>query len=509
VKRLVILLALVACSKAKATEPAMNTASLGALQFPLTEGTPAARAHFTRGLLALHSFWYDEARREFQAAIDTDRTMNMAYWGLALSYCKLLWGEDDVVAAKAALQKMPDPEKLSDREQAWVFALIALLKSPDVISSRKAFVQTMTAVNDKYPDDESATFLSIALLSSSRPEDLNHLAIRQRAAELAAGVFAKNPKHPGAAHYLIHAYDTPDLAKQGLPYAKAYAEIAPAAFHARHMPAHIYARLGMWPEAIASCRAAWDASLSAAKAAKLSPNHHDFHSLSWLVEMPFELGNRKDAEAALTTFATAVKAGLSHQHRALYAAEVASFMMRTDEWSRIDELLAPLQAPAADDPADGTYCGTRGAPYGQFEQLAVLDARARAASYRHDVPATEQLVKQIDELRTQLHPFIESTQPPEAVARADAANARSRRAMLARAANDDAALVTVLQESAADADLDATGESNPSAFSIRDELGEALLRLGKPAEAAVVFEKELATHPNRARTMAGLAKAKR
>jgi predicted Zn-dependent protease len=81
--------------------------------------------------------------------------------------------------------------------------------------------------------------------------------------------------------------------------------------------------------------------------------------------------------------------------------------------------------------------------------------------------------------------------------------------MLARAANDDTALVAVLQESAADADLDATGESNPSAFSIRDELGEALLRMNKPDEATVVFEKELATHPNRARTMAGLAKAKR
>src|SRR5262249_54423285 len=148
--------------------------------------------------------------------------------------------------------------------------------------------------------------------ASTRPDDPDNAAVRNRAAALAAGVFEHNPVHPGAAHYLIHAYDTPELAEQALPFARAYARIAPAAFHARHMPAHIFSRLGMWKEAIASCQAAWDASTAAARRDGLSASHDDFHSLAWLVEMPFEIGQRKAADRAIGEFAAAVKGGLGH-----------------------------------------------------------------------------------------------------------------------------------------------------------------------------------------------------
>src|SRR5262249_10130544 len=155
----------------------------------------------------------------------------------------------------------------------------------------------------------------------------------------------------GAAHYLIHAYDTPELAKLALPMAREYARIAPAAFHARHMPAHIFSRLGMWPDAITSCQAAWDASVAAARREKLSADHYDFHSLNWLVEMPVELGHRKAADAALAVFAASVREGVGHQARSAYAGEVASYMMRTGDWSRVDELLTPLTTPALEEPS--------------------------------------------------------------------------------------------------------------------------------------------------------------
>ncbi|MBA3502671.1 MAG: hypothetical protein H0T65_20080, partial [Deltaproteobacteria bacterium] len=387
----------------------------------------------------------------------------------------------------------------------------------DVPTSRKRYLKALEDMYARHHGDEEATFLAVALLTSTRPEDLDHLAVRTRAAELAAGVYAKNPKHPGAAHYYIHASDTPGLAAQALPHARAYAAIAPEAFHARHMPAHIFSRLGMWQEAITSCESAWDASLASATRVKLSANSHDFHSLAWLVEMPFELGQRSRADAALKKFAGAVKQGLGRQHRALYASEVASYMMRTGDWARVDELLAPLAEKAVDEPQAApvarngsapSHCAPGVSPSALFEELAVLDARARSAAARHDLAATQRYVAEIDRVRTALRPTLATTQSPTAIERIDAANQRSRSALLARASHDDNALLEALRASVADADLELSGESNPTGFSVREEIGDVLLRLGRPVEAAAEYERNLERHPRRARSLLGAARAR-
>ncbi|MDB4959320.1 MAG: tetratricopeptide repeat protein [Myxococcales bacterium] len=492
------------------------------MTFALSEGTPEARAHFTRGLLALHSFWYDEAIRQFDAAIAADPTMNMAYWGAALSRCKLLWGDDDIGAARALLSRMPNADGLGPRDRAWVLALIELLRADDVRTSRKKFAGAMETVYAQFPDDESATFLAIALLSATHPEDPDTIAVRKRVAALAIGVFEHNPKHPGAAHYLIHAYDTPELATLALPYAREYAKIAPAAFHARHMPAHIFSRLGMWQEAIASCQSAWDASVAAAARDKLSANHDDFHSLHWLVEMPFELGHRKDADAAMTTFANAVRGGVGRQYRALYANQVSSYMMRTGDWSRVEELLSPLDKPAVEDtdpmaPAAATRAGAPAAhcapepaswPFPLLEQVTILDARARASAAQHDLAKTKSYLAEIEALRQKLHPFFVATQK-EALPKLEQTHTRHRLALLAQAARDDQALLKLQRQSAiADADQESSGgESNPSGFQSHDELADTLMRLERPKEAAAEYALALHSHPGRARSLLGGARA--
>jgi tetratricopeptide (TPR) repeat protein len=499
-----------------------DTGALGAITFAVSDGTPAARAHFTRGMLALHSFWYDEATREFQAAIAADPTMNMAYWGAAMSACKLLWGDDDIGAARQLLARMPAPERLSPRERAWVAAVNALLADGDVRASRKRFAAAMETLNAQFPDDESATFLAIALLASIRPGDPDALAVRTRAAALASDVFAHNPNHPGAAHYVIHADDTPELAALALPYARKYAQIAPAAFHARHMPAHIFSRLGMWKEAIASCQSAWDVSVAAAKREHLTADHDDFHSLNWLIEMSFELGRHKDAEAAMAVFSGAVRGGLSHKVRGLYAVQVASFLVRTGAWSRVDELLAPLDAPAVDDPPSAPAAApatARNEPMGHCapapasspaqlqERLAVLNARARAAAARRDLASTKRLLAEMDVVSAQIRPLLQATQPPQAVAKVDESNVRRRASLLARAAGDDPALLKVLRDSVADSDREVGGESNPSAFLVHEEIAETLLRLGQPSTAAAEYALALDKHPGRARSILGAARA--
>ncbi len=520
---------------APATQPADNRyddGALGALTFALSEGTPVARSHFTRGLLALHSFWYDEAARQFQSAIDADPTMNMAYWGVGMSHLKLLWGDDDLGAARGVISRMPNPDLLTPREQAWVMAAVELVRAGDVRTSRVRFAAAVEALHAEFPDDESATFLAIALLATTRPEDPDTVAVRKRAAALAAAVFERNPKHPGAAHYLIHAYDTAELAPLALGFARAYVKIAPAAFHARHMPAHIFSRLGMWPDAIASCQAAWDASVAAARREKLSASHHDFHSLSWIVEMSFELGKRKAADAALAIFADAVRGGLGRQPRALYATEVASYMKRTGEWARVDELLAPLDSPAVEEPvpveqappaaplspvtpgnartgAPASHCAPAPAssPLVLGEQLSILDARVRAASAQRDLPKTKRLLTELDAARTKLVPFLAAMQPKDVIAAMDAAHARRRQALLARAAGNDRKLVEILRQSAADTGEQIGGESNPSGFVGHEELADTLLALDQPKEAAVAYARVLQQHPGRAHAILGAARA--
>ena len=488
--------------------------ALGALHVEISGGTPPAREHFFRGLLALHSFWYDEATHQFEQAIEADKTFSMAYWGLAMSHVKLLWGDDDLAAGQGALKRMPAPDRLPPHDQAWVVAALSLFRKTDadVLTTRRDFLAVMEQVHARFPDDESALFLSLALLSTIRPGDPDESQIRKRAAGLAMEVFQRNPKHPGAAHYIIHAYDTPELAAQALPAAQQYAAIAPAAYHARHMPAHIFVRLGMWKDAVTSCQAAWDASVAWVGRDKLSPDHQDFHSLSWLIELNFERGRQKDAERAFAIYADAVRAGLPHDKRAAFANQVASVLARTQEWARVDELLAPLQAPAAGAPSDGSMaCGHAPAPKALpgelFERRAVLGTRAQAAAMRKDLAGLRRILDQRDAVDAELHPFLVATQPKAFVDCADNLRGLVREALLARARGDDRALVTALRPLAVDQDQEFTGEGTAGGMLHHEAIAEALVRLGEPQQALTEYRFVLTNHPGRARSLLGAARA--
>jgi tetratricopeptide (TPR) repeat protein len=486
----------------------------GAAAFEAGSRSPEARAHFRKGLLALHSFWYEEASKQFGEAIAADRTFAMAYWGLAMSKSKLLWGDDDLAGGRRALREMPPSSRLSGREQAWVAAAKALFAEGDVRSSRRGFAAAMEEIHASYPDDESTTFLAVALLASTRPEDPDGAPVRERAAALAGEVFERNPKHPGAAHYLIHALDTPELASRALPAAKVYATIAPEAFHARHMPAHIFARLGMWKEAVASCHSAWDASVAWARRERLPADHHDFHSLNWIIEMSFERGRRAAADAAMKQFADAVKGGLNHQNRAAYANQVASYLARTAEWKRVDELLAPLDAPATDAAAGGEVgCAHHAAampsapPMALFERRAVVQAQTRAAAMRRDLAGTRRWLAERSKVEAGLRPFAEATQPKEVVARMEADRAVGEAAMLARARGDDRALIAAVAKLAERSKHEFAAEGTAGGNLAQEEIADALLRMGKPKDALAAYELVLSQHVGRARSLLGAARA--
>ncbi|HKE17792.1 MAG TPA: hypothetical protein VKB80_23110 [Kofleriaceae bacterium] len=483
--------------------------------------SPQARDHFRRGMRALHAFWYEEATRQFEAAIAADGGFVMARWGLVMSKSKILWGDDDLTGGRGALAQLPPSSSLSPRDRAWVEAARALFGEGNVRTSRKAFADAMEQVHARFPDDESATFLALALLATTRPEDPKGDAVRRRAADLAMEVYRRNPDHPGAAHYAIHALDTPELAHLALPMAVRYAAIAPEAYHARHMPAHIFARLGMWKEAMASCRSAWDASVAWAAREKLPADHHDYHSLSWIIEMSFERGRRADADAAMKLFSGAVKAGLNHQNRTAYAGQVASYLARTGEWKRADELLAPLDAPATDDPPGGgksgagaTACAQHapqasGLPLGLIERRAALGARTRAASGRRDLAATRRLIADRAALDKELQPFLAATQPPDALAKLERNRAQADAAMIARARGDDRGLLAPLEALVQSSQAEYAAEGTAGGSLAGEELADALLRLGRAKEALAAYQVVLSAHAGRARSLLGAARAAR
>ncbi|MGH7477008.1 MAG: hypothetical protein ACRELD_12010, partial [Longimicrobiales bacterium] len=172
---------------------------------------------------------------------------------------------------------------------------------------RRAWARSLAELTAAYPDDdEAAAFHALAVLAVSSHRGAGRERILGAAARLER-IFARNPDHPGVAHYLIHAYDDPDLARRGLAAARRYDDIAPAAYHARHMPAHIYRQLGMWEEVANACASAYEASVAWVEREGLADNKRDFHSLRWLQTAYVELGRLDDAQRLIEHVAQLVR----------------------------------------------------------------------------------------------------------------------------------------------------------------------------------------------------------
>jgi len=228
---------------------------LGRIDFP-TSGAAAAQPAFLKGVLLMHSFEYDDAKEAFQEAQKADPSFAMAYWGEAMTYNHAVWQQTAPDLARAALARLaPTPEgRLAKaptaREKDWLASLDSLFGVGDKLVRDRAYADHLRRMHEKYPaDDEVTAFYALALLGTSHGG--RDFSIYMKAAALVEQVYAKNPQHPGAAHYLIHSYDDPVHAPLGLRFADAYSKIAPAASHALHMPSHIYFALGMWDEASA------------------------------------------------------------------------------------------------------------------------------------------------------------------------------------------------------------------------------------------------------------------
>ena len=242
------------------------TPKLGKIEFP-TSGSKEAQTYFLRGVAALHSFWYEEALKAFRHATQLDPDFIMGYWGQAMAYNHVLWENQDTKAAQEVLAKAQDTTRVTPRERKFLDAVKLLYGKGDKQSRDEAYANSMGQVHLDYPEDlEAACFYALSLLGLAR-NSKNKRRLQIQAGEIGLKVFRKNPNHPCAAHYTIHAFDHPSLAIRALPAARRYAQIAPDSHHAQHMPAHIFLQLGMWPEAASARIQSQNATTSGSGAA--------------------------------------------------------------------------------------------------------------------------------------------------------------------------------------------------------------------------------------------------
>jgi hypothetical protein len=214
---------------------------VGKVHFPVS-CIPAAQEEFDHAVALLHSFFWPETIKAFTAVAATDPACTMAYWGIAISQRpNPLIGAPAIAAQRTgweAVEKAKAIPAKTQREADYISTMEVIYRDYDTTAYQTrvvAYTQAMEQVYQRYPDDpEAAIFYALALNESVDLSDKT-LANQRKAAAILEKTFAQQPTHPGVAHYLIHSYDYPALAAEGLPAARKYAALAPASPHARHM----------------------------------------------------------------------------------------------------------------------------------------------------------------------------------------------------------------------------------------------------------------------------------
>jgi hypothetical protein len=463
---------------------------IGQVNFPIS-CAPAAQKPFEQAVALLHSFWYLEAVKGFTQVTQIDPQCAIGYWGIAMSSWTQIWSPPPPPALKRgweAVEKAKAATTKSAKEADFVAAAEAFFKDADKSDHRTravAYGEAMERMYQKYPNDrEVAIFYALSLQATADPKDKTY-ARQKKSAEIAEKVFAVEPDHPGAAHYIIHAYDYPSLAQKGLPAAGRYAQFAPAVPHALHMPSHIYVLLGMWPETIKG-------NLVAAEAEKQRGNPDDrMHAIDYLVYG--YLQQAQDAEAKrIVDEARGIMSDLAAKnynsgrptaHFAMAAIE-ARWTMERNRWSDA----------AAIDPRPNRFPHT---------EAMIYFARAIGAARTGNAARAKADVDRLVELREAL------LQNKDAYwAEQVEIQRRGAAAWLARAeGKPDEALV--LMRGAAELE-DSTEKHNITPGPIataRELLGDMLLEMNQPAQAVREYEVSLNRAPNRFKTLHGVARA--
>ena len=483
---------------------------LGQISFP-NSGAPEAQEPFVRGVLLLHSFEYDDAAEAFREAQAADADFALAYWGEALTHSHPIWAEDDPEAARAILARLaPSLEERAalaptERERGLLATVEALWGEGERVERNRRYSEALAALHERFPDDhEVASFYALSILGTSAGGRDQRLYMR--AASVAEEVYHANPRHPGALHYLIHSYDDPVHAPLGLRMARTYAEVAPAAAHALHMPSHIFVALGMWDASAASNEDSAAAADARRARKELPVEERGFHSLWWLAYSYLQQGRQAEARELLVDMQRDYAEGPSRRTAYHLARMRAEFLVHTGAWPvdmTIDEGVDWLRTFAIDAFARGWKAVQDG-------DLAAAERVVQDLHQRRVTRAERESGIQID------LGGIGCCLPADAAGAYDLSAAERNAlileqellALIHRARGETIEALTLLRDAARNADAEPFDFGPPDAIKpVHELLGELYLELERPVDARLAFEQALLRAPRRTLSLLGLARA--
>ena len=491
----------IALAAGQAHDQHVHAPQLGHLAFE-SSCRPQAHGLLERGLGWLHSFEYREAERTFNQAAAADPACGIAYWGAAMSYYHPLWDaptRSDLEKGAAALAKAKQTGAGTARERDYIAALSSFYDGADHLDHKVrvlAYNSAMDQLHRRYPNDrEAAVFYALSLIAAGTLDSDPKFAREKEAGAILNNVLASEPDHPGVAHYLIHSFDYPPLAQLALPAARRYASIAPDSAHAQHMPSHIFTRLGLWEESIKSNVASEAAARAYAKAQGM-PGSWDqqLHAMDYLAYAYLQTGRDPEAQQVLNDLNTITHADPPTRTVAYAVTAIpARIVLEGRRWAEAASLeLAPnLAALPALQNRD-------------WAAAHVHFARAVGAARSGNVTVARAEVAKLTQLErsTPVLPGEYDWRKQVSIERQVA------QGWLAMKEGREADALIAMR---AAADLDDATEKNPVTpgpiLPAREQLGELLLELNRPADALKEYRTSLERAPRRLGGVYGAARA--
>lgn len=468
---------------------ALTEEEVGSVHFA-TSCSPAVEKDFNRAVALLHSFQYEQTRAAFEAIAQKDPSCAMAQWGVAMSHYHGLWDNSDVAAGRAAWKKADQVAsanpKTSAREKGYIDAIGEIYREDDrdMAARGKALEQKMAAVQASNPDDSEAAVFHALTLAITAPKTDKTFSNQRKCGEILEPLFQKQPHHPGIAHYIIHCYDNPVLASQGLSAARMYAKIAPASAHAHHMPSHIFTRVGSWDESVQSNRKSAEVA-TAAEASSKNGEARDqrLHAMDYLEYAYLQMGKVDKAKSVLDEMnSLSSLSGLTLTGDYASAAIPARYAMELGNWKSASEL-QPLKT---------------GVPWAQaisWMAIGVGSARTKA-----DARATEALnsLASLREQATKMNNTYWSNQIE--VQRQEVA------AWIAQSAGkNEEALKQIRSAVELEESMDKHAVTPGAVIPAREMLAQMLSLNNKPKDALLEYETVLKVAPNRFSALYGAA----
>ena len=473
-------------------------AGLGSVNFP-TSCNAAAQKSISRGAALLHSFGYEEARLAFADAAKADPTCALAHWGVARTWYHPIWAPpspDELKQGAEALERARAASAKTERERDYIDALAVFYKDSQTVphaTRAKAYEQALGKVRERHPnDDEAAIFhaLQVVAIGYLDPTDKTY-SWQKKGAEILNGVLPRHPNHPGVAHYIIHSVDYPSTAELGLNAARAYAKIAPDSPHALHMPSHIFTRLGLWDDSVASN--AVSAKSGVAQAQRLRGGGGAFdqlHAIDYLVYAYLQQAKDKSAQKVLAEMAAITKLD-ENQFAAAYAlaASPARWALERHDW----------KAAAALEVAPAWF------PWKQFQNVEAMThyARAIGAARAGDLVTARGAADRIAAIRKAMPVTRDYDWSGSIGVQWEAATA-----LIAFAEGKKDEGLRMLRTAADHEDAIDKHPVTPGALlPVREILADLLLENGSASDALKEYEGVLKISPRRFNATAGAAKA--